>query len=55
MAQKAGLFAKKDYFKEEKSDKEKPWTRLNTYYDEKTIDIQWLNVEKKRYRKELLK
>jgi hypothetical protein len=39
MAQKAGLMPQKDKFATEKA--KEPMKRLNSYWDEKTIDIQW--------------
>merc|ERR1712142_650677 len=50
MAAKAGLFPKeRDQFRSEKESL--PGANLNSYYDEKTIDIQHLNLlrKKKRY------
>ena len=47
MAQKAGLMGSKDKFKTEK--KTVPWAKYNSYWDEKTIDVQW--NEKKRKEK----
>lgn len=47
MAQKAGLFPNKDYYQKEREDPDKPWLKLNSYWDEKTIDIQWLTNERK--------
>jgi small subunit ribosomal protein S18 len=46
MAQKAGIMGLKDKFMHEKVSK--PWAKFNTYWDEKTIDIQWHNHEKKK-------
>ena len=45
MAQKAGLFPNKDVYHKEKL--EKPWAKFNTYWDEKTIDIQHHEILKK--------
>jgi hypothetical protein len=49
MAQKAGLMPTKDKFSEEKQ--KDPTKKLNCYWDEKTIDIQWNERQKrsKRY------
>ena len=45
MSAKAGLLPLNlDQFREEKT--KNPWAKLNSYWDESTIDIQWL--EKKR-------
>lgn len=35
-------------FKEEKTSTTKPWAKYNSYWDEKTIDIQWLDKERKK-------
>ena len=49
MAQKAGLFPpEKDVYREEKKDKYMIWNRMNTYWDEKTIDIQWHNFQRNK-------
>ena len=52
MAQKAGLMANKDQFAEEK--KSDPAKKLNSYWDEKSIDVQWLQQRKKAYRANLM-
>jgi hypothetical protein len=49
MAQKAGLMPNKDKFAEEK--KTDPTKRLNCYWDEKSIDVQW-NERTKRTRRQ---
>lgn len=48
MAQKAGLMGSKDKFAMEKTTK--PWAKNNCYWDEKTIDTQWLNLQNKKKR-----
>lgn len=46
MAQKAGLMPhEQDIYWDRKQ--ERPWERLNSYWDEKTIDTQWLENEKR--------
>ncbi len=56
MAAKAGLFPpEKDIYCGDKQDPKMPWTKLNCYYDEKTIDIQWRENEKKTYKKSFAK
>jgi len=42
------FFREKDVFRHEKEDAEKrQWANFNTYWEEKTIDIQWKFIEKK--------
>ena len=53
MAQKAGLMPNKDFFAEEKLKEGNK--RLNSYWDEKSIDVQWLQRQKKTYRANLKK
>ena len=53
MAQKAGLMPNKDFFAEEKT--ADPTKKYNTYWDETSIDVQWLQRQKKSYRANLMK
>ena len=46
MAQKAGLMLTKDKFAEEKM--KVPMKKLNCYWDEKSIDIQWTQRERRQ-------
>jgi hypothetical protein len=52
MAQKAGLMATKDIFAEEK--RTDPTKKNNCYWDEKSIDIQWLERQRKNRRNNLM-
>ena len=53
MAQKAGLMPNKDFYTEEKTADRS--NKNNTYWDEKSIDVQWLQRQKKSYRANLMK
>ena len=50
MAQRAGLMPGKDFYCEEW--KETKWGGRNTYWDEKTIDIQWQKNARMRKKEE---
>ncbi len=53
MAQKSGLMPTKDKFAEEK--KKEYAKRLNCYWDENSIDIQWNERTKRKERNEFFK
>lgn len=54
MAQKAGLMPpERDIYAEDK--KQRPWERLNSYWDEKTIDAQFHENERRAYIKSFKK
>ena len=40
---------------EEKEDKTKPWLKFNSYWDETTIDKQWLKSRQMERKKQFVK
>ena len=39
------------YYEREKKDRSKPWARMNSYWDDKSPDLQWNKNQERNHRK----